>query len=228
MITGRPPVLAYDDCTVSLPGEQQEPKGGLTTKRTDAKSAKVVRPGKSLTDRRQSEASDRYFSDHIKITIIAQEVLINLYSPRTAAKTWQYIESHMSKALDKLQEWRQRALVTNLRSSKAKQKASFDRQQFLLKTQFWSTQMLITRPCLCRLKRRIRNESSASVRFNTASSELCVEAALEMAKLFPDVPDIDFINRQGPWWSANHLSKFRSNHIRTSKAHTSTSKSCKA
>jgi hypothetical protein len=57
------------------------------------------------------------------------------------------------------------------------------------------------------MERRIRGESSASAEFNTTSAEACVEAALEMAKLFPDEPDLDFIYSKGPWWAVVHLSK---------------------
>jgi hypothetical protein len=218
-ITGRPPIIVYDDCTVSLPGEQVS-SGGVHTKRANTRSTKAVKSSKTPGDRRHYAMSDQYLLDHIKITIISQEVLINLYSPRTAVKSWQTIESLMSKALEKLQKWQENAIDTHTRSFKGKQKANFDRQQLLLRIEFWSTKMLITRPCLCRLEQRIRNENNASVEFNGASAKLCVEAALEMTKLFPDVPDIDFIYSQGPWWSVNHFSKFIPRYICTSKAHT--------
>jgi hypothetical protein len=82
-----------------------------------------------------------------------------------------------------------------------------EREQFLLKGEYWSTKMLVTRPCLCRIDRRIRDESNASAKFNKTSAEACVEAALEMTRLFPDEPDLDFIYSEGPWWAIVHLSK---------------------
>jgi hypothetical protein len=72
-----------------------------------------------------------------------------------------------------------------------------EREQFLLKADYWSTKMLVTRPCLCKIERRIRNESKASVEFNKTSAEAYVGAALEMTKLFPDDPDLDFIYSKG-------------------------------
>jgi len=65
--------------------------------------------------------------------------------------------------------------------------------------------MLITRPCLCRIERRIHNESNTSADFNTKAAKACVEAALELTKLFPDQPDLEFMYTKGPWWSTIHL-----------------------
>ncbi|KAH5222886.1 hypothetical protein HBI82_001140 [Parastagonospora nodorum] len=204
-ITGRPPTIGYEDCTVSIPGEQEVPCGDLPTKRTNIESDTTTKPKRKSGVGRQSASPDRYVVHHIKITIIIQEVLINLYSPRTAAKSWLVIQSHMSKSLDKLKEWQKEAIPTITRTYRGNHKAVHERQQFLLKTDFWSTKMLITRPCLCRIQQRIPNESTTSANLNASNSEQCVEAAMEMAKLFPDEPDLDFIYSQGPWWSVNHI-----------------------
>jgi hypothetical protein len=67
--------------------------------------------------------------------------------------------------------------------------------------------MLITRPCVCRIDRRIRKESTTSTKFNTTSAEACFNAALEMAKLFPTQPDLSFAYYEAPWWAVVHLSK---------------------
>lgn len=206
-ITGRPPTIAYEDCTVSIPGVQELPRGDLPTKRTNIESETTTKPRGKSGDRRQSSLPDRYIVNHIKITLIIQEALINMYSPRTAAKSWLMIQGHMSKALEKLAAWEKEAIPTISRTYKGKHKAVHERQQFLLRTDFWSTTMLITRPCLCRTQQRIPNESNTSAAFNAFNAQKCVEAAMEMAKLFPDEPDLDFIYNQGPWWSVNHLSK---------------------
>jgi hypothetical protein len=43
--------------------------------------------------------------------------------------------------------------------------------------------------------------------FNSETAETCVDAARQMAKLFPEKPDTGFIYSQGPWWDVTHLSK---------------------
>lgn len=73
---------------------------------------------------------------------------------------------------------------------------------------YWSTKILITRPCLCRIEQRIRNESNTSIDFNTTSAKDCVNAALEMVKLFPNKPDLHFVYSKAPWWAVVHLSKY--------------------
>jgi hypothetical protein len=85
--------------------------------------------------------------------------------------------------------------------------SDFEREQFILEIDYWSTTILITRPCLCRLERRIQNQSDNSAKFNAKTSEACVNAALEITKLFPDQPSIDFIYSKGPWWAIIHISK---------------------
>jgi hypothetical protein len=44
--------------------------------------------------------------------------------------------------------------------------------------------------------------------FNTDTAETCVEAARQMAMLFPEQPDTGFIYSQGPWWDVVHISKY--------------------
>jgi hypothetical protein len=68
--------------------------------------------------------------------------------------------------------------------------------------------ILATRPCLCRLERRIRNQSDSSANFDANAAEACLNAALEIAKLFPSQPNIEFIYANGPWWNIVHVSKF--------------------
>jgi hypothetical protein len=73
---------------------------------------------------------------------------------------------------------------------------------------YWSATILATRPCLCRLERRIRNQSDSSANFDANAAEACLNAALEIAKLFPSQPNIEFIYTNGPWWNIVHISKF--------------------
>ena len=86
----------------------------------------------------------------------------------------------------------------------------FEREQFLLKIEYWSTKILITRPCLCRLERRIRHQSDTSANFDANAAEACVNAASEIVELFPEQPNLDYIYSNGPWWVIIHISKCQS------------------
>jgi hypothetical protein len=121
---------------------------------------------------------------------------------------YQFIQGKISEMLTELEDWASTALPEGRRGLGKKDKTKHEREQFLLKIDYWSTKMLITRPCLCRIERRIRNESSTSANFNTTRAEACVEAALEMVKLLPDQPDLDFLYSKGPWWAVVHISEY--------------------
>jgi hypothetical protein len=109
--------------------------------------------------------------------------------------------------LDELEQWAKSALHENSHSGNSAQRPFLDRERFLLTIYYWSTKILITRPCLCRIERRISSESDQSVNFNAKAADICVNAAQEMAKLFPDQPDTSFIYSQGPWWDVVHISE---------------------
>jgi hypothetical protein len=119
----------------------------------------------------------------------------------------QFVQKKISECFDELETWSKVALTENPRYQGRGENLNVNRQQLLLRLDYWSTKMLVTRPCLCRTDQRIRDESKPSADFNATSGEACVEAALEMTKLFPDEPDLGFIYSQGPWWAVTHFSK---------------------
>ncbi|CAG5179628.1 uncharacterized protein ALTATR162_LOCUS9381 [Alternaria atra] len=211
-ITGRPPVIAFEDCTASLPrslpGEQLNHRDTL---RKFARRGTGDDSPHTMTDSYTSESGqrdpgrDHYLMNHINIAFISQKALLELYSPRTAARSWKSVQGSISGLLNELEEWSKAALPGGCQAARKKHMTGLEREQFLLKADYWSTKMLVTRPCLCKIERRIRNESKASVEFNKTSAEACVGAALEITKLFPDDPDLDFIYSKGPWWAIVHF-----------------------
>jgi hypothetical protein len=63
---------------------------------------------------------------------------------------------------------------------------------------------MINRPCLCRLDRKIPNQSSKSLDFNRQAATACVDAAKDLLSLIPDEPNAVGLLRVGPWWSVLH------------------------
>lgn len=88
------------------------------------------------------------------------------------------------------------------------QKSRTEREQSLLQMHYWSTKILITRPCLCRTERRIKHESNQSAQFNSEMAEICVNSARALTALFPDNPGPSFVYEQAPWWSVVHISEY--------------------
>jgi hypothetical protein len=109
--------------------------------------------------------------------------------------------------LDHLEEKSEAALLKESEIEPLNHQGDLDREQFFRKTDYWSTQILITRPCLIRSKQLIQNQSQASAKFDAKASKACVTAAVEIVELFPDQPTVDFIYTKGPWWAIGHISK---------------------
>ncbi|KAI4659229.1 uncharacterized protein J4E78_005655 [Alternaria triticimaculans] len=117
-----------------------------------------------------------------------------------------YVQTKITELLKELEDWVKTALPSDdIRPSNFTQRPELNRERFLLRIYYWSTKVLITRPCLCRIERRIATESSKSMNFNAESAETCVESARNMTMLFPEQPDTQFIYSQGPWWDVVHL-----------------------
>ncbi|KAH9869710.1 hypothetical protein IAQ61_006922 [Plenodomus lingam] len=138
------------------------------------------------------------------VSIRSCRALLTLYSPRTAAQSWLYVQNKVAELLNELEKWAKVALPLASTSNTTRQSKTF-RHGLLLKVSHLSTKILITRPCLCRIERRISGESNRSVSSNVKFAEICVEAARELTTLFPDRADPRFIYSDGPWWDVVHI-----------------------
>lgn len=67
------------------------------------------------------------------------------------------------------------------------------REQNALEMLYNNTKILINRPCLCRLDRRIVNQTASSNDFNERSAITCVASAKAIAQLLPNDPDRDLV-----------------------------------
>jgi hypothetical protein len=87
--TGRPPAVAYEDCTVPLPYTLLETRESNLRRRTERGSMSFTQGRDTSNESQETKSTGQHHLDHINITIIMQKVLIDLYSPRTAAKSWE-------------------------------------------------------------------------------------------------------------------------------------------
>jgi hypothetical protein len=85
-LTGRPPIISLNDCTVPIPNSL-----AVRSRLSQANPDKVSRrhSDKSPKEAQRLTKQEYYLVNHINVAIIGQKVLTSLYSPRTAAKSWE-------------------------------------------------------------------------------------------------------------------------------------------
>lgn len=214
-VTGRPCIIGHEDCTVSLPhifskvySNVGNASGG-TPARSDyrASTAQSSSIGGSSPGR-MTAAPLSYLDAHINIGLITQKVLAKLYSPRTSTQSWEYIQKAIPELMKELDEWRRSALLDDAPGPKNPFASHEGRREYtLLSFSYYSTKILITRPCLCRTERRIKRQSEGSANFNQKTAEACVQAAQGLTSLLPDQPDLQSLYENAPWWCIIHNSK---------------------
>ncbi|KAF1967985.1 hypothetical protein BU23DRAFT_280974 [Bimuria novae-zelandiae CBS 107.79] len=210
-ITGRPCVLAHEDCTVPLPlafaEEMSRSASSATWDNPSKKQSHSPIPASSNNSAqlRRLQEPRTYLDAHLNIGLITQKLMSSLYSPRTAQHTPTDIQSAISSLLHELDEWKQGALPEDDRL-RAKLYPSLDgpREILLLSFSYFSTRILITRPCLCRSARGTQDQNQCFDEFYQRMADECVDAALGMADLLPNFPDVAHLYRMGPWWSIVH------------------------
>ena len=94
-LTGRPPVIGDADCTVSMPksmpgSPRHETNMQKRASRIRTSYSSPQSSGRSGTSHSDSSTDDNIgLVTYIKLNLISQEVLLSLYSPRTAAESWE-------------------------------------------------------------------------------------------------------------------------------------------
>lgn len=174
------------------PSTQQGTPQGLSQRPTQD-WAKNIAPNQSL-----------YFLHYVQLTRITQNILSRLYVPTAMKKTWSEIQSTINELDAGLQSWRSQLPIV-FDFGKKQRDQTFLRHRLCLGFFYYGTRITINRPCLCRLDRKIPNQSSKSRDFNRDAAAVCVESAKEMLCLIPDQPNAVGLNTQGPWWNILHF-----------------------
>lgn len=143
----------------------------------------------------------------VKLGMVSNNVLNQLYSPNLVTKSWKDVQGFIAQLVDDLDAWLY-SLPADLNPFNDHGRGQQDMQQErnILKTYYYSTKILICRPCLCRLDRRIQSQTQSSVNFNHKTAAQCVAAAKSIAACLPD--DMAVWSKEiytiFPWWSAVH------------------------
>ena len=144
-----------------------------------------------------------YFSCHTKLSILTNEVLDGLYRAGVVSESWEGIQNIICTLESKLEQWHSE-LPPVFDFDKKQRDQQFVRQRMSLGFLYYSTLMIINRPCLCNLHQRIPNESRKSIAFNRSAAISCVHAAKNMMELLPEEPNPIGLYKVAPWWCIVH------------------------
>jgi len=144
-----------------------------------------------------------FFLCHTKLSILTNAVLTRLYRAGTSKQTWAEIQARIAKLDDRLERWRQ-GLPSIFDFTKKQRDQHFIRQRICLGFFYYNTRTIINRPCLCRVDRRIPQESGKAKEFNRTAAARCVHAARDLMNMLPNVPNAVGLYRVSPWWCLVH------------------------
>jgi len=172
--------------------EESASNPGTSSRKLDNEVGGAVPPSDAL-----------FFLCHIKLSILTNTVLNRLYRAGTSKQTWAEIQGRIAKLDAKLERWRQ-SLLPIFDFTKKHRDQQFIRQRICLGFFYYNTRTIINRPCLCRVDRRIPQESGKSMEFNRTAAARCVHAARDLIDMLPNEPNAVGLDRVSPWWCLVH------------------------
>jgi hypothetical protein len=227
-ITGRPSIGINKTCSVPLPlplssgdieetiiesryGSQMTMSASLLVRKQPTSSAETPNsPTRTMSDYSPGSSEPANSGSYLKNIVQLGEithVALNLYAASTVGESWQGIQRIIVRLTEELELWAT-SLPDGLNFFKRAHNTGhqYEREQNTLDILYHSTMILITRPCLCRLDRRITNQTARSSEFNQRMALTCVESAKAVARLLPDDPDGNLVAlyEAGPWWAMVH------------------------
>ncbi|KAI4198238.1 MAG: hypothetical protein LQ350_005400 [Teloschistes chrysophthalmus] len=211
VITGRPSMVRDGDCSATLPHAGfEDPDKHVQDSIPDANSHLWSHVGDASTPASLPPAYNpaatidpMFFVHHVELSSIADMAMSTLYSARSRRTRWSELQGIIENLNLKLDDWNAK-LPQPFQTDWNRQKAEGHSSRVAVGMLFHSTSIVINRPCLCRLDRRIANQSSASNQANIDSANRCVASARAILALVPDPPDPAMIYHGPLWWMAFH------------------------
>ena len=233
-ITGRPSMGADVHCSVMLPlpisaeelndatitagleGNMRYSSLGETrpwrqSASPDASRLPGVSPSTSGTSAyfdsfQEAANTGSFLASTVRLGIVSQSLLVALYSPIVVTKSWKNVQETIALYLERLESWL--ALLPKGLNPFQEPELGEDMQQErnILAIYYYSTKIMISRPCLCRLDRRIHSQTQRSSDFNHRVAVTCIESAKAIASFLPDniTNQTREIYHLLPWWAVVH------------------------
>ena len=145
-----------------------------------------------------------YFLHHVQLSRLAHEIYSKLYSPRAMTCTWADIEKLVTSLDEDLTVWYGQ-LPPAFDFRKNPDVPAWFRQRLSLGVVYHNSRMMLHRPCLCRMDRKIPRQSAHSRELTRAAAQKCVQAAIDLLTLLPPRPDVISLYVNVPWWTMLHF-----------------------
>jgi len=179
---------------------------GSTSSSDRSRSVSSSKPGSATPARNVTDmnwaasapaSASLFFLQYVQLARLTQDIM-NLYNPQVTQSRWSQVQAKIAGLEKSLEHW-----YTHLPSVfdfKRERHQEYLEYRLSLGFFYHSSRIIVNRPCLCRLDRRIPKQSVPSRDFNRDAAVRCVNAALEMLALIPDEPNAVTLNSVGPWW----------------------------
>ena len=138
-----------------------------------------------------------------KIKNLDDEILNHLYRPPIISQSWASVQDAMLRFTKKLRKWRS-TLPLVFEFTRNQRDQVYVHQRMHLGFSYYSTMIIINRPCLCRVDEKVPNESKRAREIDRASAASCVSAARSLLDMLPDEPNAVGMYQVSPWWNMVH------------------------
>ena len=149
-----------------------------------------------------------YFFYQVDLSLIANAITSRLYGARAPQDGWRPVKEAIVSYSQKLDTWMS---TINEEMSFADSNGQLlhsilSQNQVGLALNFYSTRILLNRPCLSRPGFRARSGIRfPRNRFGNDTALACVHSALSLLDVLPDEASEDWFYRTSPWWTMLHF-----------------------
>jgi hypothetical protein len=151
-----------------------------------------------------------YFIYRIQLGILSHEIVTQLYCAATIKERWTDVQETIRRIDRRLLSWRDKLTTDfDIAFEDTWTAPDWGDPNILIRMglamQFFSSRMILFRPCLCRFEGRMKTQSENSLDFNQEAVETCIRSARKMISLLSwSASTPQKLYAITPWWNTLH------------------------